>query len=141
MAAPNVQIGFNDEVVKVMWYLDKTGTYGSFKLYWSLDSGMAGEATVATGLNNVADAYYSKEHVTYAFRRSAIGVGNDTEFYLRLKGVYPGGAEDTVNVGATRLIPSLQAQREEYNAAQIYGYDSTKQLWKRVKVGDDGTLA
>jgi hypothetical protein len=141
MAAPNVQICTNDEVVKVMCSKDITGAYSFFNLYWSTDSGMAGEAAIASNIPNVPDTYYSKEHVTYAFRRSAIGVSNTAEFYVRLKGVSAGGVEDAANPGATRLIPSLTAQREEYNATQIYGYDYTKGLWKRVKVGDDGTLA
>ena len=141
MAAPNIQMGFNDEVIKLMWDLDTTGAYGSFNLYWSLDSAMAGEAAVATGINNVADAYYSDKHVTYAFKRSDIGLTNDSEFYVRLKGVSPAGVEDVANPGAIRLIPSLSAQREEYNAMQMYGWDPTKQLWKRVKVNDDGSLA
>jgi hypothetical protein len=102
---------------------------------------MAGEAKVASNIPNVPDTYYSKEHITYAFKRAAISQSNTSEFYLRLKGVSPAGVEDAANPGATRIIPSLTAQREEYNATQIYGYDSTKQLWKRVKVGDDGTLA
>lgn len=138
MVGPNVQIGFNDEVVKVMWISDITGTHMSYNLYYDTVVGMGGESLVAN-VPNVPDTYYSKIHVTYAFRRSAIGVSNDTEFYLRVKGVLAGGAEDTP--GAVRLIPSLSAQREEYNAVQMYGYDSVKQLWKRIKVTDDGTLA
>lgn len=138
MVGPNVQIGFNDEVVKVMWVADTTGSYGSFNLYYDTVVGMGGEQLVAN-VPNVADTYYSKIHITYAFRRSAIGVDNNTEFYLRVKGVLPGGADDTP--GAVRLIPSLAAQREEYNAVQNYGWDPVKSLWKRVKVTDDGTLA
>ena len=141
MTAPNVQIGFNDEVIKVMWYLDATGAYAFFNLYWSLDSGMAGEAKITSNIPNVPDTYYSKEHVTYAFRRSAIGVTNNTEFYLRLKGVSSAGVEDVAGAGAIRLIQSLSAQREEYNAVQIYGYDTAKSMWKRVKANDDGSLA
>jgi len=141
MAAPKVLVCVNDEAIKVMWTKNTTGSYGFFNLYWSTDSGMAGEAAVATNIPNVPDTYYSKEHITYVFRRSAIGVSNTTEFYVRLKGVSPAGAEDAASPGEIRLIPSITAQREEYNATQMYGYDYDKALWKRVKVTDDGTLA
>lgn len=141
MAAPNVQMGFNDEVVKVMWAIDTTGTYGFFNLYYDTVVGMGTEALVASNVPNIADTYYTKDKVTYAFRRSAIGMTNDSEFYLRLKGVSLAGVEVVGSEGPVRLIPSLAAQREEYHATQIYGYDYTKSLWKRVKVGDDGALA
>ena len=138
MVGPNVQIGFNHEVVKIMWTSDKTGAYVSYNLYWDTSVGMGAESLLAT-VPNVVDTYYSKEHITYAFRRVSIGLTNDSEFYLRLKGVSVLGVIDTP--GAVRLIPSLTAQREEYNATQMYGYDTSKGLWKRVKVNDDGSLA
>jgi hypothetical protein len=141
MAAPNVQIGFNDEVVKVMWVLDDTGAYGFFNLYYDSVVGMGTEALVASNIPNIADTYYAKDKVTFCFRRSAIGMTNDSEFYLRLKGVSPAGVEDIASPGATRIIPSLTAQRDEYNATQIYGYDTVKSIWKRVKVNNDGSLA
>jgi hypothetical protein len=141
MAAPNVQLGFNDEVVKVMWSADTLGTYSFFNLYWSTSAAMAGEAKVASNIPNIPDAYYSKEHITYAFKRATLGLANTAEFYLRLKGVSLAGIEDAGSPGATKLVPSITAQREEYNAAQIYGFDPVKGMWKKVKVGDDGTLA
>lgn len=141
MAAPNVQIGFNDEAVKVMWELDSTGAYGFFNLYYDSAVGMGTEAKVASNIPNIADAYYTKDKVTFCFRRSALGMANDSEFYLRLKGVSPAGIEDAAAPGAVRIIPSLSAQREEYNATQIYGFDYVKGLWKRVRVTDNGTLA
>lgn len=141
MAAPSVQIGFNDEIVKVMWLLDTTGSYGFFNLYYDTSSGMSTEALVASMIPNIADTYYTKDKVTYAFKRSDIGMTINSEFYLRLKGVSPAGVEDVANPGPVRFIPSIASQREEYNATQIYGWDTVKSLWKRVKVNDDGSLA
>lgn len=141
MAAPNVQIGGNDEKMRLYWDLDQTGAYTSFNLYWSLDSGMAGEALVGTVIPNVPDAYYSNKHVNYFFNRASIGVTINTEFYIRLKGVSGAGVVDVGSPGATKLIPSLSDQREQYKSAQIYGFDPVKELWKKVKVNDDGSLA
>jgi hypothetical protein len=141
MAAPSVQIMINAGKMRLMWERDTTDTYRYFNLYWSLDSGMAGEAQVQANIPNVSDGYYSDRHVTYLFNRSDIGVGEGTEFYMRLKGVDAAGIEDAAHPGPTKYVRAVDAQREEYDATQIYGYDYTKQIWKRVKVQNDGTLA
>ena len=70
MAPPNIQLGGNDEKMRLYWDLDVSGAYTSFNLYWSMDSGMAGEAQVAVNIPNTPDIYYSKRHVNFFFHRS-----------------------------------------------------------------------
>ena len=139
MGAPAVQIGYNDEEIKVYWEQDTTGSYASFNLYWSADSGMAGEALVVN-VANVPDAYYSKHHITYKFKRADLGLTVDDVFYMRLKGVSALGVEDAVNVGATKYIASLPEQLSNYKAVQIVGFDYTNKMWRKVAVDTDGTL-
>jgi hypothetical protein len=141
MAAPSIQIAINDETVRLMWVKDISGSYVSYNLYWSANVGMAGEAAIASNIPNVPDAYYGKDTILYTFKRATFLIADTDEFYVRLKGISPAGAEDVALPGPTRYIPSIYAQREEYHATQIYGYDTAKQIWKKVKVGDDGTLA
>jgi len=140
MAGPRVQIFQNDERVKLYWVFDRTGAYRSWNLYWSTDSGMAGEAQIASNISNVPDGLYSKNDVIYEFDRKTIGQTILTEFYVRVKGVDGSGVEDAANPGPTKLVPATEPDREEYHGSQIYGFDYTKDLWKRVRVKDDGAL-
>lgn len=141
MAAPSIQIAVNDETVRVMITRDLSGSYTSFNLYWSTLSTMVGEAAIANAIPNVPDTYYGKDIISYTFKRATFLIANDAEFYVRLKGVSAGGVEDAANPGATKLIPSIYSQREEYHATQIYGFDPVKQLWKKVKVTNDGAIS
>lgn len=140
MAAPSIQIYYNDARVKIAWEVDHTSVYRSFNVYWSVSSTMAGEVLLQGRIPNVDSSFYGKGQIFYEFERSIIGLTVANELYLRLKGVNVAGVEDAVGVGATRLIPSTTLAKE-YNAiAQAYGYDYDKNLWKRVKVNDDGSL-
>jgi hypothetical protein len=141
MAAPSIHIGYNDSEIKVFWDYDSTGTYASFKLYWSANSGMAGEAAIGSNINNTPDGYYSDNSITYKFKRASLGLTVDSVFYLRLKGVTAGGVEDAANPGAIRYIPSLSEQIDQNKAVQIHGFDYTNKIWRKVKVDATGTLA
>lgn len=141
MAAPNIQIAINDETVRLMWNRDTSAFYVSYNLYWSSSSSMAGEAKIASAIPNVPDAYYGKETILYTFKRATLLLAADAEFYVRLKGINSLGVEDNIFPGLTRLIPSIYSQREEYNSAQMYGWDPIKGFWKKIKVQDSGALA
>lgn len=140
MAASKVQLWINAEKIRLMWDPNPATTYRTYNLYYSTNADMSGEATVATNIPNVAGSIYSNRHVMYEFTRASIGIGLNEEFYVRLKGVNPAGVEDAANPGPTKLIPALNAQREEYDATQVYGFDSEKGLWKKLSVGDNGSL-
>jgi len=141
MAAPSVQIAYNDTEIAVFWDLDKYGTYARFNLYWSVDSGMAGEALVASNINNVPNAYYSNKSVYYKFKRGDIGLTINSVFYMRIKGVSAAGVEDAANPGATRYIPSIPEKIAQDKAVEIHGYDYTNNIWRKIKVDATGTLA
>jgi hypothetical protein len=141
MAAPLIQISYNDSEIRVFWDFDSTGTYAMFNLYWSVSSAMAGEAKVASNIGNTPDAYYSKSSIFYKFKRTAIGLTNDSVFYMRLKGVSAAGVEDAANPGAIKYICSLSEQLDQNKAVEIHGYDYTNKMWRKVKVAVDGTLS
>lgn len=141
MAAPSIHIGYNDSEIKVFWDFDSTGTYASFNLYWSVDSGMAGEALVASNINNTPDGYYSSNSITYKFKRASIGLTTASVFYMRLKGVSAAGVEDAANPGEIRYIMSLSEQIDQNKAVEIHGYDYTNSIWRKIKVDATGTLA
>lgn len=141
MAAPSIHIGYNDSEIKIFWDFDSTGTYALFNLYWSVDSGMAGEALVASNINNTPDGYYSDNSITYKFKREVLGLTTDDVFYMRLKGVSAAGVEDAANPGATRYIMSIPEKISQEKAVEIHGYDYTNKIWRKVKVDDTGTLA
>lgn len=142
MAAPTIQLFINDSKIRIGWKADKSHTYGAFNIYWDTDSGMAAEAVLARNIPNVASSFVgSDKYIFYTFKRSDIGLTDTSEFYVRLKGVFKSGGIDNANPGQTKLIPSLFPSREEYDASQIYGWDYNKDLWKRIKVNDDGSLA
>jgi len=138
MAAQSVQIVYNDAEIRLMWDFDITGVFQRYNLYWSVDSGMAGEAAVMSNIPNTPGNIYSPKHVFVKFKRETIGLTNDSVFYVRIKGVNSLGVEDP---GPIRYIPSLLEQIDHNNAAQIYGYDYTNKIWRRVKVLDTGALA
>lgn len=138
MAAPVIQIYYNDAEVKIMWLPDLTGVYSTFNLYWSALSTMVGEVAIKTLIPNVAGSFYSDKHIITSFKRADIGLTTSNEFYLRLKGVSAGGVEDGANPGPTRYIQSLLEIREEFHSAQIYGFDYDRNMWKKVAVGYTG---
>jgi hypothetical protein len=141
MAAPSVQISYNDSEIRVFWDYDPSGAYATYNLYWSVDSGMAGEAQVASNLSNTPDGYYSRQSIFYKFKREDIGLTVDSVFYMRLKGVSASGVEDAANPGATKYIPSLSEKIAHDRAVEIHGYDYTNKIWRKVKVDATGTLA
>lgn len=141
MAAPSLQISYNDSEIRVFWDFDSTGTYASYNLYWSAASNMAGEALVASRIGNTPDVYYSKSSIFYKFKRASIGLTVDSVFYMRLKGVSAAGVEDAANPGAIKYIPSLSEQLDQNKAVEIHGYDYTNKIWRKVKVDATGTLA
>lgn len=141
MTAPAIHIGYNDSEIKVFWDFDSTGAYARFNLYWSVDSGMAGEALVASNIGNTPDGYYSSNSITYKFKRSTIGLTNESVFYMRLKGVSAAGVIDAANPGAIRYIPSLSEQLDQNKAVEIHGFDYTNKIWRKVKVDASGVLA
>jgi len=141
MAAPTISVLSNSSRIRLSWAMDKTGIYRSFNIYWSLDSGMAGEALLASKVPNRADSMYGNNRIViYDFNRSDIGVTDNTEFFVRLKGVSASDVEDAANPGLTKLIQLLFPNVEQNHPAQIYGWDYIKNLWKRIKVTEDGSL-
>lgn len=140
MAAPAIQISYNDKEIRVFWDQDTSGSYAFFNLYWSVASDMTGESAVQANIPNVPDIYYSKKQIMFKFKREAIGLTDDDVFYMRLKGVSAAGVEDTVNVGPIKYIPSLPEQISNFRGTQIHGYDYTNKMWRKVSVDTDGTL-
>lgn len=140
MAAPSVQVSYNDMEIKVFWDLDITGAYVAFNLYGSFDKNMVGEAKVASNIPNSPDTTYSSKSVLYKFKREVIGAINTSIIYLRLKGVNILGVEDTVNIGAIKRIESLPEKLQRYRSAQVLGYDYNTNIWRKVKVASDGNL-
>jgi hypothetical protein len=141
MTAPSVQMSYNDSEIRVFWDMDTTGAYASFNLYWSVASDMAGESAVKSYINNTPDIYYSNKQIFYKFKRADFGLTNDSVFYMRLKGVSAAGVEDAANPGAIKYIPSLSEQLDQNKAVEVHGYDYTNKMWRKIKVGTDGTLA
>src|SRR4030042_1075846 len=141
MAAPAIQMSYNDSEIRIYWNFDSTGTYASCNLYWSAASNMAGEALVKIGIGNTPDAYYSTKHIFYKFKRETIGQTIDSVFYMRLKGVSALGVEDAANPGPIEYIMSLPEVMAQNKAVEIHGYDYTNNMWRKVRVSVDGTLA
>ena len=141
MSAPSIHIGYNDSEIKIFWDFDSTGTYAMFNLYWSTDSGMAGEALVASNINNTPDGYYSSNSITFKFKRETLGLTTDDAFYMRLKGVSSAGVEDAANPGLIKYIMSIPEKISQEKAVEIHGYDYTNKMWRKIKVDDTGTLA
>jgi hypothetical protein len=140
MAAPSIQISYNDSEIKIFWDFDPTTLYPAINLYWSSDPTMFGETLVVSYILNSPDATYSNRSVFYKFKREVIGLTNDSDFYLRLKGVLVNGLEDAANPGETRYIPSLADQVSMLNSVQIQGYDYTNDIWRSVGVSTDGSM-
>lgn len=141
MAAPSIQVSYNDSEIRIFWDYDSTGTYASYNLYWSAAANMAGEALVASGIGNTPDVYYSKTSIFYKFKRELIGRTVDDVFYLRLKGVSAAGVEDAANPGAIKYIPSLPELIAQNKAVEIHGYDYTNKIWRKVSVDATGALS
>lgn len=137
MSAPSVQIKQNDEKVGVFWDLDLSGVYVGFKLYYDTASDMSGETAFSGTFLNSPNSMYSSKHVMYVFDRSTVGVGIDTGFYLRVKGVK---ADTTEEAGATRYVPSLDEIAGAENVSKLYGYDPTNGVWRRVVVDTSGKI-
>jgi len=137
MAAPSVQIQINDTNVKVFWETDRSGLYSAFKLYYSADSGMAGEVAFPKTLINSPCLPYSDKHIVYSFIRQVVGVG-EAGFYLRVKGILAAtGLEDAANPGAIRYIPALSESIPLNTVSMLYGYDPTAGIWRKAVVEKD----
>jgi len=140
MAAPKIQIYFNDEKIRLYWSKADSSTYRGFFLYYSTSSAMAGESKVTDKeLPNVVDSTYSREHIIYTFNRSDISMPLDSGFFARLKGVTPAGSEDSASPGPTVYIPSTYEKVPQYQAVIIHGYDPEFGVWRRSKMRKDTT--
>ena len=142
MPVPAIQLVENQDKIQILMEVDKSGFYASFNLYWSVNATMVGEILLKRGIQNIGGALDAPRAILYTFNRADLPIAESADFYLRLKGVSPGGVVDLVNVGATRLVPGDTAinNREEYHASQNYGWDPVQALWKRLTVNSDGTL-
>lgn len=137
MAVPSVQIKTNDEKVEVFWELDSSGVYTRFKLYYDTSASMAGESAFSDTFLNSPNSRYSSKHVFYSFDRSEVGVGIDTGFYLRVKGIK---ADTSEEAGATRYIPARDEVAGAEDVSKLYGYDATNGVWRRVLVDTTGKI-
>jgi len=137
MATPSVQIKTNDEKVEVFWELDTSGVYTGYKLYYDTSSDMSGEIAFSDTFLNSSNSFFSGKHIFYSFSRSTVGVGIDTGFYLRVKGVK---ADTSEEVGPTRYIPSRDEIAGAEDVSKLYGYDPTNGVWRRVVVDSTGKI-
>jgi hypothetical protein len=132
MAVPAIQIYTNAGKMKI--YLDLNPAYSKYNLYFSTDSGMAGEALVGSFLNGI-DGMYSKKHVMFQFTRP---VPEGTTYYLRLKGVFSSGIEDSGNPGATKYVAAVSDNLPLYKPVQIEGFDGN--VYRPVQVTTAGAV-
>lgn len=135
MAPPRIQVSVNDAKMKVFWDVDEDFTYSAFNIYWDTGSTMAAEAKFAGPVPNGASEPYSSKHVIYTFLRQSLPVGDNTGFYVRLKGVLAStGLEDAANAGPTVYIKAVNEILPEKNIAMIYGYDEDTGVWRKALV-------
>lgn len=140
MAAPQVQISYNDLDIAVYWDFDPIGSYVAYNLYWSFALDMAGETLLKGGIPNRPDTNFSTKAILYKFSRTSIGATENSVFYLRLKGIDSSMAEDSANPGEVKRISSLPEQLAEYHTSQVYGYDRTNGIWRKIKVTNTGSF-
>jgi hypothetical protein len=135
MVAPNVQIYTNAGKMKIYCdFWSWLSVYSAYNLYYSTDSGMSGEAKVGMFLNSI-DGMYSKKHVMYSFTRP---VSESITYYLRLKGVFAGGSEDSSNPGATKYIPAVSDALPLYKPVIMEGFDGN--VYRPVQVSTAGKI-
>jgi len=135
MAAPNVQLAVNADKIQVFWDLCLDGTYIAWNLYWDDEPGWPDEALALGNIPNVADDYYSDRHVTAVIPRPVSGY---VPVYLRIKGVFPGGAEDTPNPSNTKYVPRLD-ESDPLVKQKIHGYDPDTGIWRPIFVEKDAS--
>lgn len=140
MAAPQVQISYNDLDIAVYWDYDPTGTYVAYNLYWSFALDMAGETLLKGGITNTPDTNFSNKAILYKFNRASIGATENSVFYLRLKGIDSSMTEDSANPGEIKRICSLPEQLAQYHTSQAYGYDRNSNIWRKLKVTNSGSF-
>lgn len=128
--APSVQLAFNGDKTEVFWDLNLDGSYVRWNLYRAITCGVD-DALLAGNIPNIADAYYSKHHVTLAFARPFNSI---TPYYLWLKGIEPGGAEGAA--GTVLYVPSL-LEIDPTIRQKGYGFDPDTNVWRPIKVEKD----
>lgn len=132
MAAPSVQIYTNAGKMKI--FVDIIPTYVAYNLYYATAVGMGGETLVGT-FRNIVDGMYSGVHAMYQFNRP---VAEGVTYYLRLKGILPGGSEDAGNPGPVKYVPAVSDNLPLYKPVIIEGFDGN--VFRPVKVDTAGKV-
>lgn len=133
--APELQIAVNANKVQIFWEVDVEEYYRFWNLYWDTDSAMGAEALAKGNIPNIADAYYSKRHVTVTIDRPE---PEQTPFYIRIKGVLASGVEDTAHPSATEYVPEFR-EFDPMLKQKLYGFDpdTGDGIWRPIKVEKD----
>ncbi len=135
MTAPSVQLFTNSYAMMVYCdFYSFLSNYIAYNLYYSTSSTMVGEAVVGR-FPNIVDTMYSKRSVMIPFSRP---VSESTEFYLRLKGVFSSGSEDSSNPGSTKFIAAVSESLPLNKPVIIQGYDGN--VYRPVQVNSAGKL-
>lgn len=132
MDVPKVQIATNGTKIQAFWDLDLDGTYAFWNLYWDDETGWPDNVLMLGNVPNIADAYYSKHHVTVTFDRP---VAYNVPVYLRLQGISPAGVLDPAP-GSTTYVPRLD-EIDPTLKQKGYGFDPDTPLWRPIKVEKD----
>lgn len=140
MAAPQIQISYNDMDIAVYWDFDPIGSYVAYNLYWSFSADMADETLLKGGITNTPDTNFSDSAILYKFSRVSIGTTENSVFYLRLKGINSSMVEDSANPGEIKRVCSLPEQLAQYHTSQAYGFDRATGVWRKLKVTNTGSL-
>lgn len=138
MSVPSIQIAFNDTEVQVFWEIDTSGTYVKYDILYTDNVVPANTGVIADSIPNAADNYYSKNTIFYKFKRETFSLATTSSFDLRLRAYDSVGA---TFLGDEKYVPSLSERIDQYKATQIYGFDYLNEIWRKVKVESDGTLA
>lgn len=137
MSVPSIQIVYNDEEVKVFWNVDASGTYTKYDILYSDNIVTTNIGVIADSIPNSPDTYFSKNSITYKFKRETFSIANTSSFKLQLRAYDSVG---TTYLGSERYIPSIPEQLSQNKAVQIYGYDYIDGIWRKVAVGSTGAL-
>jgi len=135
MPVPSIQIAFNDTEVQIFWEIDTSGTYVKYDILYA-DGANTG--VIADSIPNAADNYYSKNTIFYKFKRGTFSIATTSSFDLRLRAYDSVGA---TFLGDEKYVPSMDERVPQYKTTQIYGYDYSNDIWRKVKVETNGTLA
>ena len=137
MAVPNIQIMVNADRMRVFWDFDPV-TYSAYNVYYDTAANMAAEALISKVTNEVG-SYFSKTHVVFEFKRSTLGIAENTTMYLRIKGILRStGSEDAGNPGATKYVPAVSDKIPTYNPVQLQGFDGN--VWRSAAADTSGRL-